>query len=116
MTQRVSIVDDEDSARMSVELALTMAGYSVVGTADGREAIQQNMSGMELSMLTVIETTSAFTTLMIWAAEESGIIYRDPESGAVDVQPIVARLVPFLNAKRQALIALGMKRRVYSSA
>ena len=69
MTQRVLIVDDEDSARMSVELALTMAGYSVVGTADGREAIQQiiaaddqsrefdllitdlkmpNMSGMEL--------------------------------------------------------------------
>lgn len=41
MTPRVLVVDDEDSPRMSVELALTMAGYSVVGTADGREAIQQ---------------------------------------------------------------------------
>ena len=30
MTQRIIIVDDEDSARMSAELALTMAGYTVL--------------------------------------------------------------------------------------
>lgn len=40
MTQRIIIVDDEVSARMSVELALTMAGYTVFGTDNGRKAVQ----------------------------------------------------------------------------
>lgn len=44
MTQRILIVDDENSARMSTELALTMAGYSVAGTGNGREAIERIVS------------------------------------------------------------------------
>lgn len=40
MTQRILIVDDDDSTRMSVELALTMAGYSVQGAESGGEAIE----------------------------------------------------------------------------
>ena len=41
MTQHILVVDDEDSARMSVELALTMAGYKVVGTSDSVDAINK---------------------------------------------------------------------------
>lgn len=40
MTQRILIVDDDDSARMSVELALTMAGYKVQGAESAGEAIE----------------------------------------------------------------------------
>ncbi|MCZ6628083.1 MAG: response regulator [SAR324 cluster bacterium] len=39
MRQRILVVDDEESARMSVELALTMAGYKVLGTSDVEDAI-----------------------------------------------------------------------------
>ena len=40
MLQRIIIVDDEISARMSVELALTMAGYAVFGTDNGKDAVK----------------------------------------------------------------------------
>lgn len=40
MTQRIIIVDDEVSARMTAELALTMAGYAVFGTDNGKEAVK----------------------------------------------------------------------------
>lgn len=40
MPQRIIIVDDEVSSRMSVELALTMAGYAVFGTDNGKDAVK----------------------------------------------------------------------------
>ena len=47
MTQSILIVDDDESSRISVELALTMAGYSVLGADSGSKAIEHITAAIE---------------------------------------------------------------------